>query len=213
MLHPASSIPALPYILLALGCASHPLEVWGDGDISGDTLGEEPSRSKGVSPGDWHHEQMVGRGALGRAKTLAESWQQWLGGLGMVLQLKRGHERLRLGSTGAGRTPRVSWEEHGAMWHLGYSVMAAAWLRFGRVSITPWHGHRIPLWASHSSMGIAAFHRHCTLAWALRAIAGIASPCGHCTLAWASHPIAGIALCALHPIAGIAPHCGHHTPL
>lgn len=117
------------------------------------------------------------------------------------------------GAQGQGGPLVCPWKQHSATWHLGYSVLAAAWLHFGRVSITPWHGHHIPLWASHSSMGIAPFHRHCTLPWVLRAIAGIPSPCGHCTLAWALHPIAGIALYALHPIAGIAPHCGHHTPL
>lgn len=39
-------------------------EVWGDGDISGDTLRKEPSWSKGVSPRDCPREQPVGRGAV-----------------------------------------------------------------------------------------------------------------------------------------------------
>lgn len=42
----------------------HLSEVWGDGDISGDTLREEPSWSKGITPRDWHHEQPVGRDAM-----------------------------------------------------------------------------------------------------------------------------------------------------
>lgn len=51
-------------------------------------------------------------------------------------------------------------KQHSALWHLGCSILAVVWLCLGRVSITPQHGHHIPLQASCSGMGIAPHHGH-----------------------------------------------------
>lgn len=73
-------------------------------------------------------------------------------------------------------------KQHSALWHLGCSILAAAWLCLGRVSITPQHGHHIQLQAlcaggaSHPIMGITSCHGHRTPSWALHPITGSGAP-------------------------------------